>query len=189
MTLAGSLDALVERYLNAFPRLTTQFDPAWRSQAERGEAFGEAGSGEQRIQWQPTLREPCNDFAGLERALETPIHPDIVDYYGRYWGQNLECTSREGHVSLILLWNQEDIDRLIENLIGHSLSQKRSRSPFSIFFANTEPDSDYFLSVQNTSGRVVLERPGRKPVREVAPTLAAFLARLDPADSPDPQLY
>jgi SecY interacting protein Syd len=50
-----------------------------------------------------------------------------------------------------------------------------------VFFACTEPESDLFLAVDNTSGAVMLERPGYKPIRQVAPSLAAFIATLEPA--------
>jgi len=179
--VAAALDRFVERYLAAYPELDDPCDPAWRSPCETGEPFTD-GSGEQRVPWQPLRRHgPVDDFAGLERALETPVHPDIRSYYGRYWSGGLEAEAAQGHVSLLLLWNPEDAERLIENLIGHALAKRRARSPFTVFFACTEPESDLFLSVDNDSGRIVLEEPGRKPLREVAASLAEFLDGLRPA--------
>ena len=55
------------------------------------------------------------------------------------------------------------------------------RAPFTVFFACTEPESELFLSVDNASGEVVLEAPGAKPLRTVAPSLTVFLRGLDPA--------
>ena len=52
----------------------------------------------------------------------------------------------------------------------------------SVFFACTEPDSELFLSVDNNSGAVLLEKPGFKPVREVASDLASFLTTLVPTE-------
>jgi SecY interacting protein Syd len=176
-----ALDAFVARYLTRYPRLEDYFDPEWRSPCELGEPYRDA-DGEQRVAWQPVRRggEP-DDFAGLERALEMPIHPDIKAYYGRYWSGGLEAEAPDGHVSLLFLWNPEDGDRLVENLIGHALAQRRARSPFSVFFACTEPESELFLSVDNARGHVVLEAPGRKPLRTVAESLAEFLHTLSPA--------
>lgn len=134
------------------------------------------------MSWQPLRRQDgADDFAGLERALELSIHPDIKRYYGRYWSGGLEAEADEGHVSLLLLWNGEDADRLVENLIGHALAKRRARTPFTVFFACTEPESDLFLSVDNETGKVVLEAPGQKPLRVVAESLAQFLAVLRPA--------
>ncbi len=178
--VASELDTFVERYVQQYPQLIDPFDPQWRSPCETGEPFT-ALDDERYVSWRPLRRAFADDFAGLERALETTIHPDIKAYYGRYWSGGLEATAQEGHVSLILLWNPADAERLVENLIGHALAKRRARAPFTVFFACTEPESDLFLSVDNASGQVVLEAPGAKPIRTVAPSLTAFLRGLVPA--------
>jgi len=179
--VAEALDSFVARYLSAYPRLEEFHDPQWRSPCELGEPYADE-EGEMRVLWQPLRRNTVSDdFAGLERALEVPIHPAIKTYYGRYWSGGLEARAADGHVSLLMLWNPDDVDRLVENLIGHALAKRRARSPFSVFFACTEPDSDLILSLDNDSGRVILEEPGRKPLRTVAESLGAFLETLTPA--------
>jgi SecY interacting protein Syd len=179
--VASALDTFVARYLEHFPRLQHGFDPQWRSPCETDEPYLDA-AGERRVAWRPVPRAAgADDFAGLERALELPIHPTVKAYYGRYWSGGLEAEATDGHVSLLLLWNDADADRLVENLVGHSLAKRRTRSPFTVFFACTEPDSELFLSVDNDSGQVLLEEPGRKPLRTVAGSLAGFLASLTPA--------
>jgi SecY interacting protein Syd len=178
--VASELDAFVERYVQQYPQLIDPFDPQWRSPCETGEPFT-ALDDERCVAWRPLRRAFADDFAGLERALETAIHPDIKAYYGRYWSGGLEATAQEGHVSLILLWNPADAERLVENLIGHALAKRRARAPFTVFFACTEPESDLFLSVDNASGQVVLEAPGAKPIRTVAASLTDFLRGLVPA--------
>ena len=80
-----------------------------------------------------------------------PIHPDIKTHYGRYWSANLEAEAPDGHVSLLYLWNQQDVDRLVENLIGHAVACRQNRTPFSVFFACTEPESDLFLTLNNST--------------------------------------
>ncbi len=175
-----ALTRFVDAYVARFPQLYDPFDESWRSPCEL-EAPVMASSGERIVRWQPTRRQVADDFAGVERALEITVHADVRSYYGSYWSGGLEATASEGHVSLLLLWNTEDADRLQENLIGHAIAKQRARAPFTVFFACTEPDSDLFLAVDNATGRVVLEKPGHKPIREVAPSLAAFLDRLTPA--------
>lgn len=174
------LTGFVNAYLEQYPNLYEVFDPQWRSPCEMGEPFT-AGDDTQLIAWQPLARRFADDFGGLERALEGEVHPDIKAYYGGFWSGGLEATAPDGHVSLILLWNADDAVRLQENLIGHLLAKQRARSPFTVFFACTEPDSDLFLSVDNASGAVVLEKPGSKPIRQVADSLAEFLQQLEPA--------
>jgi SecY interacting protein Syd len=173
------LEGFVERYVERYPRLLDVFDPAWRSPCEIGDPF--VAGGVQQIEWRPVRRAFADDFSGLERALETTIHPDVKAYYGAYWSAGLEASAVEGHVSLIMLWNPADGERLVENLIGHALAKRRARAPFTVFFACTEPESDLFLSVDNASGEVVLEVPGGKVQRTVAPSLTVFLRGLVPA--------
>lgn len=174
-----NLDRFIEVTLERYPKLWNTYEDSWRSSCEIGEPVQLADS--KAIEWRPKKRDHADDFSGLENAFETAIHPSIKDYYESYWSGGLEATCDEGHVSLMFLWNAEDRDRLVDNLIGHALAQKRSRSPLSIFFACTEPASAYFLTVNNTSGAVQLELPGRKPVRIVASSLSEFLNRLNPA--------
>ena len=188
MTVTEALAEFMEHTQKAYPDLRAPYDPDWRSPCEIGEPF-ETNEGE-LINWQPTPRNPdaaATDFAPLERALEITIHRDIKAYWGAYWAAGLEAESVDGHVSLLFPWNPEDIERLNENLIGHALAKKVGKGqPMSIFFACTEPDSELFLSVDNETGAVLLEKPGFKPIREVAPDLASFLATLVPRP---PQLH
>lgn len=178
--VASVLKGFVARYMDEFPDLYEIHDPQWRSPCEVGEPHAWP-DGTQVVRWRPVARRYAEDFAGLEKALETTIHPDIKAYYGAFWSGGLEARASEGHVSLILLWNPADADRLVENLIGHAMAKQRARAPFSVFFACTEANSELFLTVENDSGRVLLERPGRKPLRTVAESLAAFLSELEPA--------
>lgn len=180
--VGASLDAFVARFLAALDDAPhTHFDPDWRSPCEIGEPFRDA-AGEPCIAWRPLRRaSPALDLLdGLERALELPLHADIKDYYGRYWSAALAAAAPDGPVSLIQLWNDADAARLVENLLGHALAKRRARTPFTVFFATTDPDSDLFLSIDNSSGRILLEEPGRPPLRTVADDLASFLDRLSP---------
>jgi SecY interacting protein Syd len=165
----------------SFPRV--EFDPEWLSpcQHESVDADGLVG-------WQPVEQQESVDFSGLENALELQIHPDIKEYYGSFWSGSLEATSREGHVSLIQLWNPQDFDRLIENLIGHALAKRRIRQAFTVFFATTESDSELFLSVDNETGAILLEEPGVPPRRQVDACLADFIRRLEPSLEP-PRIF
>jgi SecY interacting protein Syd len=178
----SALTAFVENCLARYGTFYDPFDRDWRSPCEVGEPES-ARDGTLVIPWRPLRRGRvvADDFAPLERALELTIHPDIKSYYGAYWSGGLEAAAPEGHVSLILLWNPADADRLVENLIGHALAKRRARAAFTVFFACTEPSSELFLAVDNESGAVVLERPGDRPIRQVSPSLESFLATLEPA--------
>lgn len=181
----AALDAFIARAasLRDTDHFEAPFDPEWRSPCERS-VDDESGL----VHWYPVRQEPAVDFRGLANALEAPVHPDIKAYYGSYWSGHFEAKSKEGHVSLIQLWNPEDFDRLIENLVGHLLVKQRSKQPFTVFFANTEPDAELFLSIDNQSGKVLLEEPGRAPIREVETDIASFIDRLTPLDI-NPGIY
>lgn len=181
---APALDAFMERALAAQTRgwFTAPFDDTWRSNCEIGEPV------DGQCRWQPVRQSSPVDFSHLENALEFPIHDDIKTYYGRYWAGGIEAESHEGRLSLIQLWNNEDYERLIGNLIGHALAKRRAKDGFTVFFAPTEPDSELFLSIDNDTGAVLLEEPGKSPLREVETDIATFLDRLTPLDLP-PAMY
>lgn len=170
-----NLASFIDRALALSPEgtLKSPFDPEWRSDCELHQDHD-------WTYWRPVPQEEPVSFAGLENALECEIHPDIKAYYGTYWSGTLEANSVEGPVSLIQLWNPEDFDRLIANLVGHALNKQRTRSGYSVFFANTDPDAELFLSIDNETGHILLEEPGRTPIREVDDSIHTFLARLEP---------
>ncbi len=178
--LSAALDTFFDHYTKSFEALVTPHDPQWPSPCEIGEPFTQA-DGQSYIHWQPIRRHAtADDFSGLESALELPIHPDIKTHYGRYWSAKLEAEAPDGHVSLLYLWNQTDVDRLVENLIGHAVACRHNKTPFSVFFACTEPDSDLFLTVNNETGQVQLEEPGKAPLRVVCESLEEFMSLLTP---------
>lgn len=161
--------------------LNSPFDPDWRSDAEHHQDLD-------RTYWRPVAQSPKVCFDGLAHALELDIHPDICSFYSCYWSGTLGATSQEGPLSLIQLWNEEDFDRLIANLIGHAMAKQRLKQPYTVFFANTDPDGELFLSIDNTSGAILLEEPGRAPIKTVESDIQTFLARLKP-DLSQPDLY
>lgn len=172
--------ALTERGVDYFE---SAFDPEWRSLCEI-----DASPRAARVRWRPVAQTVPVDFRGLANALECEIHADIQAYYGSFWSGGFEAKSHEGHVSLIQLWNAEDFDRLVANLIGHALAKRKARAPFTAFFATTEVDSELFLSIDNESGKVLLEEPGRPPIKEVETDIATFIDRLTPLDH-EPGIY
>jgi len=129
------------------------------------------------ILWRPVERDPPADFSGLEQALDVQVHADLKAWYGSFWCDTFEVRAQEGRVALLQVWNQQDFDRLVANLIGHALAKRRSKDALTLFFACTDQD-EYFLSLENRSGVVLLERPGAPPEKQVADSLTEFLHRL-----------
>lgn len=137
------------------------------------------------VPWRP-IRQTGNDmFLRLEEALEEKVHPDIISYYSRYWSDPLPATCADGDLTLLLVWNEEDMERLRSNLIGHALSKRQQKRPLTFFIACPEPDENFFISVDNFSGEVLLETPGKPPLRKLADNLTDFLSTLTPKTVPD----
>ncbi|MFT5720568.1 MAG: SecY interacting protein Syd [Motiliproteus sp.] len=176
----------VEQALDRFIRATTEQpqalslprieqDPLWPSPCLRGEPDTEG-----MVDWQPTRQSGGSDmFERLESALETPIHPDIKAYYQRFWSDPLAAHSPEGQLNLLFVWNDEDYERLRANLVGHALGRIKLKQPLSLFFGCTYPE-EYVLAIDNSTGQVMLEQPGKKFSNPVAASLAEFLDRLEP---------
>ena len=135
---------------------------------------------DQESEWLPTAIEhsTLDMFERLSDALEIEIPQSIIDYYTAAWSQPLQATHTEGELSLIFVWNPEDLERLRENLIGHALNKRRLRQTISFFFATTEPDGEQILSVESDTGRVLLEKPGQKKFSVIAEDLETFLSQV-----------
>tara|TARA_A100001037_G_C15140719_1_gene633532 strand:- start:718 stop:1308 length:591 start_codon:yes stop_codon:yes gene_type:complete len=185
MTVSQALSQFIADYENQNKVLTEVYDSEWRSPCEIGSPFTD-NSGVKRIRWRPIKQNHQKNEIELERferAINMEIHPDIKEYYGSYWSAGLEANTAQGAVSLILLWNNDDAERLIENLVGHTIERHRLKAPLTTFFACTEQDSELILTIDNKSGRVLLEKPGKKEVEIIARSLKEFLCDLTPADA------
>lgn len=131
------------------------------------------------VNWAPIKQEPKRSFSDLEHALDIQIHPDFCEYFSAYWGMGWRAEAQQGVCELLQVWNDEDFDRLQENLIGHVMMKRRLKQPITLFFALTD-DENFILSIDNGSGAVVLEPVGKEAKSEVAPNLATFLDSLVP---------
>ena len=176
----AALKRLLDRYVDACLRVTgshplQEHDPAWLSECQVGEPDADG-----MIRWAPCERGGIADFSGLERALEVEIHPDIKSFYGSFWSGTVELEADEGGMTLIQVWNDDDFDRLVENILGHAMAKQRIGAPLTVFIACTD-EGELMLSVENDTGHVVLEEPGSLPIRVISSSLEEFLDRLRPA--------
>ncbi|MGE3808823.1 MAG: SecY-interacting protein Syd [Gemmataceae bacterium] len=151
--VARELLALLER---ATP-VPVEHDPEWPSVCEQLPA-DEAGF----VRWRPVPMEPPAAFEGIA------LYSSLRAFYGSFWSGAVAGRHSEEVVGLSLAWNEADLVRITETL----RSQIAAGEP--VFVAHT--NSDWFFGVDNNTGTVYLCEPGRPPVREVAPSLAAFLA-------------
>lgn len=177
---SNALDQLMATVLQTFEQHAyplTPYDPDWPSPCYRHEATPGV-----EVSWQPVRNLQDTDmFKRLSEALGTELHPSVIEYYSRYWSDPILCRMRDGRaITLLFAWNDDDLERLRGNLIGHLLSKRKQKRPLTLFFATLEPNTDYMLSVDNTDGSVWLERPGKAPEQQLAASLAEFLRGLTP---------
>lgn len=174
-----ALDEFIEKLqqncqLHGWPQQA--YDPEWPSICWQNEA--EEGV---MTLWKPVKQQkPMDMFQRLSAALETELHPDIADFYGRYWSDPLPAKAEQGELTLLQVWNNADLERLRANLIGHALEKKRRKLPLTLFFAVTLPDANLMLSLDNADGSIWLESPGKSPHQRLADSLADFITTLEP---------
>ncbi|MAV25932.1 MAG: SecY-interacting protein [Gammaproteobacteria bacterium] len=162
-------------------RFTLPFDEEWRSPCEQEQSRG-------NTYWFPVEQRPNVSFERLSEALEVTLHPDICDYYQTFWSGSLGARDEQRDISLLQLWNHDDHERLMSNLIGHALEKRRLKHDFTIFFGTAEPDGERILSVHNRTGEVLLEYPGVEPFEVLASGLSEYLDTLTPVNT-SPDIY
>jgi len=176
--VTAALDNFVQSYLSTAKEnpemLMVEYDQDWPS-----DCYTSIGNSGERVTWQPVKRPKKSNFDDLEKALDMKIHSDLISYYSAYWSDNLGAQTSKGNLQLLQAWNQDDFERLQQNLVGHILMKRRLKQPETLFVALTDED-DFILTVNNTSGEVMLEQVGLIPKEVVAPNLAAFIQSLQP---------
>ncbi len=177
--ITKALDNFVSQYLQLHREedtpLTVQYDSEWVSPCHQMNS----DEGEW-VTWQPVKQVQAQDFKGFEEALEIELNPDLKAYFSHLWSDNLNATTAKGGLQLLLPWNQDDFLRLQQNLVGHILMKRRLDQAETVFFAVTD-EEDFIISVENKSGKVVLEQVGMEPKETLSDSLAEFLRQLQPS--------
>ncbi|WP_235357619.1 SecY-interacting protein [Arsukibacterium ikkense] len=179
LSLAESYQNFIEQTLSWHQQhnLTLQ---AWSADPATAAPCQLAVLDEHQVSWQPVKQQPPADFSNVEQALELELHSDIKQFYSLFYGAGLGASHSRGMLQLLMVWDQADLARLQENLIGHILMKRRLKQPETVFFALTDDDS-IVLSVLNHSGEVYLEAVGKDVSEKLADSLAAFFSQISPA--------
>lgn len=135
-----------------------------------------------RVAWRPWRRPTPGSFDNLAGALDMPIHAALTGYYGHYFAGNVSACFKGLFIKVLQPWNQDDFDRLQQNLIGHQLMQQRLGLPATWFLATCR-DEHKLVCLDNQTGEVILERLGQGKIGVLAADLAGFLRRLEPVES------
>jgi len=175
-----ALEALFTRYLNLVKAEhnhlpSVQFDPPWPSPCALPQ---EKNCEDNTVYWKPSPRKESNIFNDLEKALEISFRPEFVEYYASFWSNGI-CVERDDiNLSLIQIWNEEDQEKLKENILGHTFAKLKSKQALSYFIGCTH--SDDVICIDHETGEITLEKPGRKAHKVLAPSLETFLLSLNP---------
>lgn len=178
-----ALTQLLERYLaqyktehNSLP--LAEFDPPWPSACtEIAENQNTTGASD-KLFWHPVKREQFELFESLEKGLEFSFPEAISSYYGSVWSNGICVDFEELKLKCIQIWNAEDEDHLKHNMLAHCYARLKGKLPLSYFIGGS--DCEEVLSLCHETGRVLLERPGKKAHRILAESLSEFLAQCQP---------
>jgi SecY interacting protein Syd len=129
--------------------------------------------------WKCWTRPQPVDLHNIAAALECSFHPDIHAYYGNGFAGQVSASFKGLTVTLVQPWNEDDFERLQENLVAHVMMLQRLKLPITLFLA-TVPNELQVISLDNESGAVVLEQLGQPKRWVLADSLPDFLQRLSP---------
>ncbi len=176
-----ALDALLRRHENLFKSKNKlglpnfELDEPWPSACIEHQD-------EHNYYWRHKSRDPVNIFLDIEKAIEIPFHPDLHTYYSSFWSNGICVEHCEVEFSLIQIWNEDDQERLKENILGHCFAKLKARQALTLFIGCA--DNNEILSIENETGKVIIERPGQKGSKLVAEDLESFLISASPITRP-----
>ncbi len=114
----------------------------------------------------------------MEKVAGAPLHPDARDFLGGFWARSFEVKyERESGLNFIPAFSADENQwmRRLTGLCSHVEATLAEGRPLTVFIANSADDR--FFSVENATGKVLLEDFGRPP-RVLAPSLVEFLSSL-----------
>lgn len=172
-SIQQALAQLMEDYIqHKASSMWVPYDPQWTSICLQMDSLRDG-----EVSWLPQHNPSPSDFLNLEKALECQIHPSITEFYGCYWSIDLEVHHPQLPITLIQVFNHEDLENLQKNLIGHVLMKRRLKQPITFFIGVTDQD-DQMISVINDNGEVWLESVGRVPHLKLAESVSQFIQAL-----------
>lgn len=129
--------------------------------------------------WQPIKRDLPFDFKNVEQAIGFDLHEDIKAFYAHFYCADMSANFNGLSLELIQVWNDEDLNSLQENILGHLFMQKKLKQPPTVFIGSTNDELEV-ISVCNETGKVIKERIGTSRKIQLAPCLNSFFDDLKP---------
>lgn len=168
-----ALAALFEHYQRCYGQPLAEHDASEPSPAEQLPAH------QGKVAWHPYVRPEPGHFNNVGHALNLTVHPSLSALFGHYYAGHLPLCYKGLFITLLQPWNEADFERLQQNQIGHQLMQQKLTLPATWFIATCR-DEHRLVTLDNTTGAVLLERLGKGTIGTLAPNLATFLQRAEP---------
>jgi SecY interacting protein Syd len=184
LNVSKTVQQFAEQYVNNYQKIhgvlpQVKQDEQWPSPCEQNKVQNKALL-DGNVFWQPAnISNEQLSFDNVESALNVTLHEDIKSYFTSIYSESLEAQCDDGKLSLLFAWNEDDFQRLQENIIGHILMKQRLKQPITVFFAVTD-EEDMIISFDNDSGAIWVERVGCKPHKKLTDSIVDFINMIEP---------
>ncbi|KJG55580.1 secretion protein [Photobacterium kishitanii] len=131
------------------------------------------------VTWKPIERQPMITLDGVEKGMDLSLHSDINAFYGSQFSGDMSAMFGDLSLDLLQAFNDDDIDRLQQNILGHLVTQRRMKLKPTVFIAVLDDESKV-ISICNLTGQVVLETLGKDIRQVLAADVTTFLQQLQP---------
>lgn len=101
---------------------------------------------EHGVCWLPQPFTLPPTLSAVERGIEIALQPAAVAWYTSQFAADMEVHWRGEEITLLQVWNEDDFQRLQENLIGHLVMKRRLKQSPTLFIAATPMTQRLFQS-------------------------------------------
>lgn len=179
---------MIDQVQIALAAFTDRYCQLWRQQRNsypvNRELLGFASpcvidSDSDQLQWQPQPFTLPANLDAVSRGMEILLQPTVVSFYTSQFAAEMPARFDDQQLTLLQIWNEDDVERIQQNLIGHLLMKQRLKQSPTLFIATSDKDNQ-LIAVDNLTGQVLLETLGSKKKQVLSDSLAIFLEQLTP---------